>query len=100
MIADTFQTNCLAWVMFQEALAAAAALDGHMKIHHKPIGPLHGLPVSVKEFVNVRGTPATSGYIAWADNISDDDALIVKVFREAGAVFHVKTTVPQGLMVR
>lgn len=36
--------------------------------------------------------------MAWADNISTEDALIVKIFREAGAVFHVKTTNPQTLM--
>jgi amidase len=86
--------------MFEEALTAATALDEYMKIHHRPIGPLHGLPISVKEFVNVKGTPATSGFVAWADNITEDDALIVKVFRDAGAVIHVKTTNPQGLMVR
>jgi amidase len=85
--------------MFDEALAHAAELDGFMSIHGKPKGPLHGLPISVKEHVFLTGTPATSGFIAWADDISKSDALIVKVLRDAGAVFHVKTTNPQGLMV-
>jgi len=86
--------------MFQQALADAAALDDYIGIYHKPKGPLHGLPISVKEHVHIRNTPATSGFIAWADAISTSDALIVKVLGEAGAVFHVKTTNPQSLMVR
>ncbi|KAL2005110.1 hypothetical protein VTN00DRAFT_2960 [Thermoascus crustaceus] len=91
-------TNCLAWVMFESALAQAAALDEYLFSYGKPIGPLHGLPISVKEHIYLAGTPATSGLIAWADEMSQEDALIVKLFREAGAVFHVKTTNPQTLM--
>jgi amidase len=85
--------------MFEESLADAAALDEYMAIHGKSKGPLHGLPISVKEHIFLTGTPSTSGFVAWADEISDSDALIVKVLRGAGAVFHVKTTNPQGLMV-
>lgn len=85
--------------MFDEALAAAAELDEFMREHGRPKGPLHGLPISVKEHIHFVGTPATSGFIAWADDYSSVDALIVKVFRDAGAVFHVKTTNPQALMV-
>jgi amidase len=86
--------------MFDQALKDAALLDEYMQIHHRPRGPLHGLPISVKECINVAKTPSTSGFIAWADNFQESDALIVKVLRQAGAVFHVKTTNPQGLMVR
>ncbi|KAJ9224000.1 hypothetical protein DTO169C6_3620 [Paecilomyces variotii] len=91
-------TNCLAYVMFKEALDAAAALDEYMRVEGKPKGPLHGLPISVKEHVYLVGTPATSGLMAWADQMSPEDALLVRVLREAGAVFHVKTTNPQTLM--
>ncbi|KAI9730866.1 MAG: hypothetical protein M1834_005584 [Cirrosporium novae-zelandiae] len=91
-------TNCLAAVLFDEALKDAAALDDYMQVHGKPKGPLHGLPISVKEHIYLAGTFATSGLIAWADSLSPGDALIVKVFRDAGAVFHVKTTNPQTLM--
>lgn len=46
----------------------------------------------------MRGTRATCGLIAWADQVSDGDALMVRVLRDQGAVFHVKTTNPQTLM--
>lgn len=59
---------------------------------------LHGLPISVKEHIKMKNTTATSGLIAWANEISDEDALIVRTFREQGAVFYVKTTNPQTLM--
>ncbi|KAL1303077.1 hypothetical protein AAFC00_006521 [Neodothiora populina] len=91
-------TNCIALVLFKEAVEQARALDECMEKKGKPIGPLHGLPISVKEHIFLKGTPATSGLIAWKDVISPHDALIVKILREAGAVFHVKTTNPQTLM--
>jgi amidase len=47
----------------------------------------------------MKNTTATSGLIAWASKRSTEDALIVKIFRDQGAVFHVKTTNPQSLMM-
>ncbi|KAI4719231.1 amidase [Aureobasidium sp. EXF-10727] len=91
-------TNCLALVMFDSALQRAKELDDYMLKYNKPIGPLHGLPISVKEHIYLQDTPATSGLISWANAPSPGDALICKVFREAGAVFHVKTTNPQTLL--
>lgn len=82
---------------FEEALADAADLDEYFRVHG-PKGPLHGLPISIKEHIYLAGTTATSALTAWADDESPGDALIVKVLREAGAVFHVKTTNPQCLM--
>ncbi|KAI5204867.1 amidase [Aureobasidium subglaciale] len=90
--------NCLALIMFDSALERAKELDAYMAKHNRPIGPLHGLPISVKEHIYLENTPATSGLISWSDAPSPGDALICKVFREAGAVFHVKTTNPQTLM--
>jgi amidase len=85
-------------VLFTSALERAKELDAYMETHGRPIGALHGLPISVKEHIFLANTPATSGSISWADSPSPGDALICKVFREAGAIFHVKTTNPQTLM--
>jgi amidase len=85
--------------MFEDCLANAAALDDYIQRHGKPKGPLHGLPISVKEHIFLSGTPSTSGFVSWADDISETDALVIQILRDAGAVFHVKTTNPQGLMV-
>ena len=85
--------------MFEDALSRAAELDEVLERTGKTVGPLHGLPISVKEHVELKGTPATAGFIAWADDVSKEDALVVRILRDAGAVFHVKTTNPQALMV-
>lgn len=89
--------------MFTTALATAASLDEYMEEHGVPIGPLHGLPISVKEHLYLKNTPSTSGFVDWANDFCESEereGVCVKVLREAGAVFHVKTTNPQGLMVR
>ncbi|CAG8978766.1 hypothetical protein HYALB_00012498 [Hymenoscyphus albidus] len=91
-------TNCLALVMFKSALERAKELDEYLERTGKPIGPLHGLPISIKEHIEVEGTPATAGFIAWVDDVSKNDALVVKILRDAGAIFHVKTANPQALM--
>lgn len=85
--------------MIDEALAEAAKLDEYMRVHGKPIGPLHGLPISVKEHIYLKDTPSSAGFVAWADDFATKDALVVEIFRNAGAIFHVKTTNPQSLMV-
>ncbi|THV46969.1 hypothetical protein BGAL_0345g00040 [Botrytis galanthina] len=94
-------TNCLAWTMYSSALAHAAKLDAHMTQTGSPIGPLHGLPISVKEHIYLIDTPSTSGFVGWADNFCtspSQEGMCIQVLRNSGAVFHVKTTNPQGLM--
>ncbi|KAF5875738.1 putative fatty-acid amide hydrolase protein [Botrytis fragariae] len=94
-------TNCLAWTMYPSALSHAAKLDAHMSQTGTPIGPLHGLPISVKEHIYLIDTPSTSGFVGWADNFCtspSQEGMCIQVLRNSGAVFHVKTTNPQGLM--
>ena len=51
--------------------------------------------MSIKDLVAVKGKHSTLGYIANADNISDEDAVMVSTLRQAGAVLFCKTTMPQ-----
>jgi Asp-tRNA(Asn)/Glu-tRNA(Gln) amidotransferase A subunit family amidase len=85
--------------MVEDALSAAAELDAHFKATGKLVGPLHGVPISVKEHVGLKGRICHSTYIAWIDNIPTEDALLVRCLKAAGAVFHVRTNQPQSLMV-
>src|ERR1700722_15121885 len=43
------KTNCITELLTSQAMSRAASLDLYMQTHGKPIGPLHGLPISVKE---------------------------------------------------
>ena len=61
----------------------------------KPLGLLHGLPVGVKDMIDVAGLPTTFGSEIFKDNIATKDSVLVKAIREAGAVILGKTNNPE-----
>lgn len=61
-------------------------------------GALHGIPVSVKESLDVRGLPTSLGFRAWRDRVATEDAEVVRALRAAGALLLGKTNVPQSLL--
>jgi len=74
-----------------EADAALARGDAH------GWGPLHGVPMTVKESFNVEGLPTTYGHTAHANNRAAADAVAVQRLKAAGAVIFGKTNVPVSL---
>jgi amidase len=91
--------NCLTEIMFGEALARARECDAYLKKEGKPIGPLHGLPISLKDSFNVKGTQATIGYVSFISRPpAATNSSLVDILSNAGAVFHVKTNLPQTMM--
>lgn len=91
-------TNCITELLPERALVRAQHLDDHLARTGKPIGPLHGLPISVKEHIGIKGLDLNAGFAAWVGNVSTDDAQILKLLWKAGAVFYARTTEPQTLM--
>lgn len=91
-------SNCLTELLPSLALERARELDAYFQEHQRPIGPLHGLPISLKEHVGLQGLRCTTGYVSHWDNIAKEDAHIVQVLRNAGAVLHCRTTIPQTMM--
>lgn len=81
---------------FDQARQAAAAAD-KLQAEGRPLGPLHGVPVTIKECFYVRGTPATIGLPSLSQDISDRDALLVQRLQHAGAIVLGKTNVPQAM---
>lgn len=93
-------TNCLTEVCFDEGLRRAQELDRYLEETGKVVGPLHGVPVSIKDHILVKGHDTSTGYIAWAGRtIAEKDAMVVDILRRAGAVIYVKTANPQTLLV-
>lgn len=95
-------TNCLTEVFFTEALDRARQLDDMLTAAKGvPIGPLHGVPISVMDHIDVKGQHTTSGYVAYAETsvVKGADALLVETLRDAGAVLYCKTNTPQFMMV-
>ncbi len=60
-------------------------------------GPLHGVPMTVKEAFNVSGLPTTWGFESFRDNRPARDAVTVQRLKDAGAVIFGKTNVPVDL---
>ena len=62
------------------------------------LGPLHGLPMTIKESFQLTGLPTTFGFPEFRDNLATSDAVVVQRLLRAGAVIFGKTNVPPGLM--
>ena len=81
---------------FDAALAAADHADQALA-KGEDLGPLHGLPMTIKESYVLADTPATWGQLSFKDNVSATDGLAVSRFKGAGAHFLGKTNVPVDL---
>lgn len=90
--------NCITELLPERSLQRAADLDKYYAQHGKPIGPLHGLPISVKEHIAMKDLDLNAGFVSWVGNVAPDDGLILKLLWNAGCVFHARTTEPQTLM--
>jgi amidase len=58
---SSFQTNCLTEIFIDRALERAAWLDEQLKSTGKVVGPLHGLPISLKDQICIKGLETTMG---------------------------------------
>ena len=100
-------TNCLHETFFDAAIASAKALDEYYKKNQKLIGPLHGVPISLKDQFHVENIETTMGYVGWMGTFEgrpDDprkgkyESEMVRELRSLGAVLYCKTSVPHTLM--
>jgi amidase len=76
----------------EEALAEAAAAD-QATARGGVLGPLHGVPMTVKDAFDVAGLPTTWGNPAFAGHLAGSDATVVRRLRRAGAIVVGKTNV-------
>lgn len=81
---------------FERAISDAKRAD-EASARGESFGPLHGVPMTIKESYVMAGTPATWGLEAFRKNVAGEDGLAVKRFRDAGAHFLGKTNVPVDL---
>ena len=91
--------NAVVRVLADEARVAAQAADEAVAAGAE-LGPLHGVPISVKDNIAVAGTPTTNGVPAYAEENAEEDALIVTRLKQAGAIVLTRTNLPDlGLRV-
>ncbi|KGO70041.1 Amidase, fungi [Penicillium expansum] len=94
-------TSCLTETFFPQALERTKYLDEYLQREGKPIGPLHGLPISIKDSFCVEGVQSTIGYVAFLENEpAKTNSALVQMLLDLGAVLYVKTNIPQTLMVK
>jgi len=90
------EINAVIVRLFDEAREDAARAD-QAQANGQDLGPLHGVPMTIKESYVIANTPATWGIEDFRENVADSDGLAVKRFRAAGAHFLGKTNVPTNL---
>ncbi|SCV01742.1 LANO_0F13300g1_1 [Lachancea nothofagi CBS 11611] len=91
-------TNCVMQFLIPEALQRAQELDEYLKQNQKLVGPLHGVVVSLKEHMNYKNKITTASYVAYLKNVPENEAVTITILYKLGAVFHVRTAQPQGIM--
>src|SRR5215204_4806494 len=84
--------------LFREQALADAKRSDEKRQRGEALGPLHGLPVSIKESIDTEGVASTLGMRARMSKIAEKDAVVVRLLREAGAIVLGKTNVPQTLL--
>jgi aspartyl-tRNA(Asn)/glutamyl-tRNA(Gln) amidotransferase subunit A len=93
---DRYEPRVRAWVFVDRdgAQEAAARLTEEFRRGHWR-GPLHGIPIAVKDIFDVFDWPTAAGSKLWANSIARQDATVVRRLREAGAVLLGKTVTTQ-----
>lgn len=84
--------------MYPQALARAKSLDEQFARTGKLQGPMHGVPVSVKDQCRVKGTETTCGFISNLGVFDQENSLLVDMIQDAGAVVFCKTSLSVGCM--
>ena len=84
------ELNAIAYLLADEAMAEAERLDGELR-DGRPRRPLHGIPITVKDVIDVGGAETRCGSAAYADVPSADAAAVARL-RAAGAIVIAKTT--------
>src|SRR5215813_11261834 len=86
--------NCFCFVYPEEALKKARAAEAAVTAG-KPLGPLHGVPIAIKDLTPTKGKRTTLGSYTHEHWVPDSDAAIVEKLAGAGAIMVGKTTTPE-----
>jgi aspartyl-tRNA(Asn)/glutamyl-tRNA(Gln) amidotransferase subunit A len=86
--------NIFALEMTESARAGARAAEAAV-MRGDTLGPLHGVPITIKDNVAIAGLPLANGSAAFLDAVPPADAVVVRRIREAGAIIIGKTNLPE-----
>lgn len=86
--------NAFCTVVAEQARAAAKEAEEKV-MRGEDLGPLHGVPVAIKDLTLTAGIRTTFGCLVFKDYIPDKDAICVERIKEAGAIIMGKTNTPE-----
>ena len=89
------KVNALITLVPEDQLMAQALAADESLVKGNSVGPLHGLPIAVKDLTETKGIRTTYGSPLWKDNIPMVDALLVERQKKAGAIVIGKSNVPE-----
>ncbi|GAA5870709.1 hypothetical protein JCM1840_006781 [Sporobolomyces johnsonii] len=92
------RSNVLTEILFNPALKHAQDLDAEFEKTGKIVGPLHGVPVSLKDQIDLKDVDTTLGFTHQINHPATTDASLVRTLRRAGAIPFCKTNVPQTML--
>lgn len=90
--------SCCSEIFIDKAFERAKYLDNIFEKTGKTVGILHGIPISLKDQVDLIGIPSSIGYVSLANEKKTKNSLLADKLLELGAVFYVKTCVPMAMM--
>ncbi|MDQ6438074.1 amidase [Mesorhizobium sp. LHD-90] len=88
--------NAFITMLADEALAAAKAAD-KARGEGRLLGPLHGVPIALKDMLDLKGVPTTAGMPMRRDHVASEDATVVRKLKDAGAVILGKLNLAEGV---
>jgi len=89
------KVNAFITMVPEDQLMAQALAADESIAKGKVMGPMHGMPIGVKDLADTKGIKTTYGSPIWKDNIPAQDFLIVEREKNAGAIIIGKTNVPE-----
>lgn len=92
-------TFCLTETFFDDAIERGEWLDEILLRTGKLVGPLHGVPISVKECFNYRGVQSSLGTVSFLSRkVAEENSHLVDVLLDLGAILYCKTNIPLTMM--
>ncbi len=86
--------NAYLTIVADQALASARVAEAAVQ-RGGELGPLHGVPIGIKDLVSTKGVRTTRGSLVYKEFIPDQDEVIVQRIRSAGAIVLGKTNTPE-----
>lgn len=86
--------NAFTYTHFDQALDAARDSEQRYA-QNRPVGPLDGLPVAVKDESEIAGRPTSSGSLLLENYVADRTSVLNKRLLDAGAIVHARTATPE-----